>query len=327
MKIAVIGATGLVGRMMVKVLEERNLDFEELLLFASERSSGETLKFHNKDIPIKEIKEGWDKEVDFALLAVDETISKKIVEQSHEEVTFIDNSSAFRLDPKVPLVVPEINFDTVKGDEKVIANPNCSTIQLVISIKPLMEYGEVESVFVSTYQSVSGAGKEGVEQLFYEREFTVLNQIPPEEDSPFPARIVDNVIPFIGEIKEGYCKEEWKLIKETEKILKSNFPIFPATARVPVVVGHLQSVSVVFKSHVNLEEVEEILKKSPGLKIEDSPMPMKIEKEDGVILGRLRVHPQEKRVLQFFSVMNNLRKGAATNAVQILEKILSEKKK
>ncbi len=319
LKIAVVGATGLVGRTVLKVLEERFWDKDiELYLLASERSAGKTLDFLNKSYEVKALE--YDvPEVDFALFCVNSELSRKFVPLFVEKgAIVIDNSSAFRLEDNVPLVVPEVNPNDINEHMGIISNPNCSTIQMVVFLKPLYDAFGIEEVFVSTYQSVSGAGMKGVFALNEEEKGGIY------DDTPFPMRIYRNVIPQIGEFSEGFSTEEWKIIKETHKILKANLKIYPTCVRVPVEVGHSEAITVILKSSPSLKDVYDVLKSFKGIYISEESYitPLDVEGKDEVYVSRLRFHPDNSRALSAWVVADNLRKGAATNAIQILEMLI-----
>ncbi len=316
LRIAIVGATGLVGRKILEVLEERFWkENPEIIPLASQKSAGKTLYFLNK--PIKVLPLEYEiPEVDYALFSAGSEISKKFAPLFVEKgAVVIDNSSAFRLDEKVPLVVPEVNPEDIKNHKGIISNPNCSTIQMVVFLKPLLDAFGIEEVFVATYQSVSGAGMKGLMALNEEERGGIY------DDTPFPTRIYRNVIPQIGDFLEGYSTEEWKMIKESKKILKSDIKIYPTTVRVPVEVGHSEAITVILKSSPSLEDVYQVLEKAKGLKVlrDGYSTPIDIEDKDYVVASRLRFSPDNSKALSAWVVANNLRKGAATNAVQILE--------
>ncbi|MEO0138290.1 MAG: aspartate-semialdehyde dehydrogenase [candidate division WOR-3 bacterium] len=319
MRIAIVGATGLVGRKMLEVLEERLWkENPEIIPLASEKSAGKTLHFLNKTIKVLPL-EYEIPEVDYALFSAGSEISKKFAPLFVERgAVVIDNSSAFRLDERVPLVVPEVNPEDIKNHKGIISNPNCSTIQMVAFLKPLLDAFGIEEVFVATYQSVSGAGMKGLMALNEEERGGIY------DDTPFPTRIYRNVIPQIGDFFEGYSTEEWKMIKETKKILKSDIKVYPTTVRVPVEVGHSEAITVILKSSPSIEDVYEVLERAKGLKVlrDGYSTPIDVEDKDYVVVSRLRFNPDNSRALSAWVVADNLRKGAATNAVQILELLI-----
>ncbi|MEO0159834.1 MAG: aspartate-semialdehyde dehydrogenase [candidate division WOR-3 bacterium] len=316
MKIAVFGATGLVGSVMLKVLEERIKEHIEIYPFASEGKK--VIKFKNKEIEVIPISENNIPKLDFALFAVDSELSKKWKDSFLKKgAIIIDNSSAFRLDNDVPLVVPEVNIEDLKYHKGLIANPNCSTIQLVIPLKALMKFN-IKRVFVSTHQSVSGAGRDGLNAYLYEKENKIY------ERTPFPRRIFNNLVPQIGEFQNGYCVEEWKIINESRKILHFKELIISATTvRVPVENCHSQTVEIDLEKG-SFEEIENTLKTFNGIIYSNNSYftPMDVVNKDEVYISRLRKHPFLQNTYLFWSVMDNLRKGAATNAIQIMEVLI-----
>ncbi|MEO0196039.1 MAG: aspartate-semialdehyde dehydrogenase, partial [candidate division WOR-3 bacterium] len=276
------------------------------------------LHFLNKTIKVLPL-EYEIPEVDYALFSAGSEISKKFAPLFVERgAVVIDNSSAFRLDERVPLVVPEVNPEDIKNHKGIISNPNCSTIQMVAFLKPLLDAFGIEEVFVATYQSVSGAGMKGLMALNEEERGGIY------DDTPFPTRIYRNVIPQIGDFFEGYSTEEWKMIKETKKILKSDIKVYPTTVRVPVEVGHSEAITVILKSSPSIEDVYEVLERAKGLKVlrDGYSTPIDVEDKDYVVVSRLRFNPDNSRALSAWVVADNLRKGAATNAVQILELLI-----
>lgn len=304
---------------MLEVLEERLWkENPEIIPLASEKSAGKTLHFLNKTIKVLPL-EYEIPEVDYALFSAGSEISKKFAPLFVESgAVVIDNSSAFRLDERVPLVVPEVNPEDIKNHKGIISNPNCSTIQMVAFLKPLLDAFGIEEVFVATYQSVSGAGMKGLMALNEEERGGIY------DDTPFPTRIYRNVIPQIGDFFEGYSTEEWKMIKETKKILKSDIKVYPTTVRVPVEVGHSEAITVILKSSPSIEDVYEVLERAKGLKVlrDGYSTPIDVEDKDYVVVSRLRFNPDNSRALSAWVVADNLRKGAATNAVQILELLI-----
>ena len=325
MKIAVVGATGLVGRTMLKVLEERSYPVEELIPVASEKSVGKKVLFKNKKITIVSMEEGLALKPDIALFSAGGTVShEKAPLFASQGTIVIDNSSAWRMDPAVPLVVPEINGEILTREDKVIANPNCSTIQMVMVLAPLHRAYRIKRIVVSTYQSVTGTGKRAVDQLENERKGV-------KGPKAYPHPIDKNCIPHCDVfLEDGYTKEEMKLVYETRKILKDNKIKLSATAvRVPVVGGHSESVNIQFKNSFELEDVYRHLWKFPGIIVQDDfsknlyPMPLVANGKDEVFVGRIRKDISKKKALNLWIVADNLRKGAATNAVQIAEYLLT----
>jgi len=320
MKVAVVGATGMVGGVMLKVLEERNFPVDELLPVASERSAGRTVRFKGKDVPVLDMEAAIAKRPDIALFSAGGGTSLEWAPRFAEVgCTVIDNSSAWRMHPDKKLVVPEINGHLLNAEDRIIANPNCSTIQMVLALAPLHKAFTVERVIVSTYQSVTGTGMKAVKQMENER-----NSV--QDEMAYPFRIDRNVIPRCDVFTEnGYTKEEMKLVMETKKILDPAIRVTATAVRVPVTGGHSEAVNVEFAKEFDLEQVRELLKKAPGIALLDDPakdeypMPLIANGRDEVFVGRLRRDETQPRTLNMWIVADNLRKGAATNAVQIAE--------
>jgi aspartate-semialdehyde dehydrogenase len=326
--VAVVGATGLVGRKMVQVLEERNFPIKNLRLLASKKSVGKTIKFRSKDIQVEELCADSFKDINIALFSAGGTISKEYAPIAVNSGTIvIDNSSAWRMEQNVPLVVPEVNPQDIFKHRGIIANPNCSTIQLVVVLKPLHDIFKIKRVIVSTYQGVTGAGKKALDQL----EGEILNN--QETEKKFPHPIAYNVIPQVDSFTEsGYTKEELKMVNETKKIMGDNSIQITATCvRVPVIGGHSESVNIEFERTFKIEEVFNILMKAPGVKVQDDitksiyPMPILSHEKDDVYVGRIRRDNTVPSGLNLWIVSDNLRKGAATNAVQIAEELIRGK--
>ncbi len=320
MKVAVVGATGMVGGVMLKVLEERNFPVDELLPVASERSAGRTVRFKGKDVPVLDMEAAIARRPDIALFSAGGGTSLEWAPRFAEVgCTVIDNSSAWRMHPDKKLVVPEINGHLLNAEDRIIANPNCSTIQMVLALAPLHKAFTVERVIVSTYQSVTGTGMKAVKQMENER-----NSV--QDEMAYPFRIDRNVIPRCDVFTEnGYTKEEMKLVMETKKILDPAIRVTATAVRVPVTGGHSEAVNVEFAKEFELEQVRELLKKAPGIALLDDPakdeypMPLIANGRDEVFVGRLRRDETQPRTLNMWIVADNLRKGAATNAVQIAE--------
>ena len=320
MKVAVVGATGMVGGVMLKVLEERNFPVVELLPVASERSAGRTVRFKGKDVPVLDMEAAIARRPDIALFSAGGGTSLEWAPRFAEVgCTVIDNSSAWRMHPDKKLVVPEINGHLLNAEDRIIANPNCSTIQMVLALAPLHKAFTVERVIVSTYQSVTGTGMKAVKQMENER-----NSV--QDEMAYPFRIDRNVIPRCDVFTEnGYTKEEMKLVMETKKILDPAIRVTATAVRVPVTGGHSEAVNVEFAKEFELEQVRELLKKAPGIALLDDPakdeypMPLIANGRDEVFVGRLRRDETQPRTLNMWIVADNLRKGAATNAVQIAE--------
>jgi len=320
MKVAVVGATGLVGGVMLKVLEERGFSVRELLPVASARSVGSTVQFRGKQVPVIGMEDAVAARPDIALFSAGGGTSLEWAPRFAEAgCTVIDNSSAWRMDPTVPLVVPEINADALAGHQRIIANPNCSTIQLVMALAPLHRAYGVRRVVVSTYQAVSGTGMKAVQQLEDERQGAA-------GDKAYPHPIDRNVIPACDAFsEEGYTKEELKLANETRKILDPVIRVSATAVRVPVTGGHSEAVNVEFDKEYDLAEVRNLIAEAPGVELMDDPssnsypMPILAHDRDAVLVGRLRRDLTQERTLNLWIVADNLRKGAATNAVQIAE--------
>lgn len=324
MKVAVVGATGMVGEVMLKVLAERNFPVTELLPVASERSIGKEVQFNNQSYKVIGLQEAVSLKPTIALFSAGGGTSLEWAPKFAEVGTIvIDNSSAWRMDPDKKLVVPEINASEITPEDKIIANPNCSTIQMVMALAPLHKKYKINRLVVSTYQSITGTGVKAVQQL--ENEY---NGEKGEMAYPYP--IHRNAIPQCDVFEEnGYTKEEMKLVRETQKILQDKTIAVTATAiRIPVVGGHSEAVNVAFENDFNLSEVRAVLNDTEGVTLQDNPdvnnypMPIYAEGKDDVFVGRLRRDFSQPNTLNMWVVADNLRKGAATNAVQIAEYLL-----
>jgi aspartate-semialdehyde dehydrogenase len=324
MKLAVVGATGLVGQEVLKVLQERHIEFSELYLVASSKSVGQTLMFKDKEYPIKSIEAVCELNPDIAIFSAGGGTSLEWAPRFAEKgCVVIDNSSAWRMHPDKKLIVPEVNGHELEADDKIIANPNCSTIQMVLALAPLHAKYKIKRIVVSTYQSVTGTGKDAVQQLMDER-----NGI--EGVKVYPHPIDMNILPHIDSfLDNGYTKEEMKMVNETKKIMgDQSIAVTATTVRVPAIGGHSEAVNVEFHSDFNLEEVRQILSRAPGVIVEDEvknnvyPMPINAHGKDEVFVGRLRRDESQANTLNMWIVADNLRKGAATNAVQIAEFIM-----
>jgi len=331
-KLAVVGATGVVGRTILKVLEEKNLPISEYVLFASSRSAGKKVLFMGKEYAIQELNENsFDQGFDFAIFSAGGDTSKKYSPiASSKGCIVVDNSSAFRMDSNVPLIVPEVNPEEIQNNNGIIANPNCSTIQAVVALKPLDDKYHIKRIVYSTYQAVSGAGSSGISDLengikhFYEK----------NEDKnylvKFPHEIFNNCLPHIDVfLDNGYTKEEEKMINETRKILKKpDLKITATTVRVPVFNCHSESINVEFEKDFNLDDLKNTLKNSPGIIIQDDyskneyPLTITANGHDEVFIGRIRRDESVNSGVNLWVVSDNLRKGAASNAVQIVEKLI-----
>lgn len=324
-KIAIIGSTGLVGRTVLKVLEEKNFTNCTYTLFSSKKSAGTRLKFLGQNYIIQELTEdSFNTNFDYAIFCAGGSISQKFAPIAVSKgCTVIDNSSVFRMKPDVPLVVPEVNPEKIFENKGIIANPNCSTIQAVVALKPLDDKYKIKRIVYSTYQAVSGAGKAGIEDLE-----NGITSIPPKK---FPHPIYNNCLPHIDVfMSDGYTKEEYKMIDETKKIL--NKPYLPITAtcvRVPVKNCHSECINIEFKNNFDIYDVKMLLQNSPGIVLVDDiekdyyPLATKADGYDDVFIGRIRRDFSVPFGINLWVVADNLRKGAASNAVQILEKLIS----
>jgi len=326
MKLAVVGATGMVGEVMLRVLAERNFPFTELIPVASERSVGKKVDCGTKSFEVVGLETAVSLQPDIALFSAGGTTSLEWAPKFEAEGTVvIDNSSAWRMDPTKKLIIPEINAKTLGPSDKIIANPNCSTIQMLVALSPLQEKYGIERIVVSTYQSITGTGVKAVQQL--------ENEYKSEKgEMAYPYPIHRNALPHCDVFMEnGYTKEEMKLVNETRKILNDDSIGITATAiRIPVVGGHSESINVELKNDFELEEVRNLLSESAGLVVQDNPatntypMPLYAEGKNEVFVGRIRRDESQRRTLNLWVVADNLRKGAATNTIQIAEYLLEE---
>ncbi|MGB5363962.1 MAG: aspartate-semialdehyde dehydrogenase [Aureibaculum sp.] len=321
MKIAVVGATGMVGNVMLKTLEERNFPVTELILVASEKSIGKKVKYKGKDYAIVGLQTAVEMRPDIALFSAGGGTSLEWAPKFAEVgTTVVDNSSAWRMDPDKKLIVPEINANILTEDDKIIANPNCSTIQMVVALAPLHKKYKIKRLVISTYQSITGTGVKAVKQL--------ENEYKGEKgDMAYHYPIHRNAIPHCDVFEEnGYTKEEMKLVRETQKILNDKTIAVTATAvRIPVVGGHSETVNIEFKNEFDVSEIRKLLSESPGVTVQDNldtntyPMPIYAEGKDDVFVGRIRRDLSQPKTLNMWVVSDNLRKGAATNTIQIAE--------
>ena len=321
MKVAVVGATGLVGTKMLQVLAERNFPVTELIPVASEKSVGKEITFKGKQYNVVSVEDAIKQRPDIALFSAGGSTSLAQAPLfAAAGTTVIDNSSAWRMDPTKKLVVPEVNADVLTAEDKIIANPNCSTIQMVVALKPLHDKYKIKRVVVSTYQSVTGTGVKAVDQMMNERKGI---------DGPmaYAYRIDMNALPHIDVFLEnGYTKEEMKMVNETVKIMgDASIKVTATTVRIPVIGGHSESVNIEFENDFELNEVRDLLSKAPGVVVVDDvanlkyPMPLDAHDKDDVFVGRIRRDETQPNTLNCWIVSDNLRKGAATNAVQIAE--------
>ena len=327
MKLAVVGATGLVGGEILKVLEERNLPITELIPVASEKSIGQEITFKGKKFKVVGVETAINMQPEIAIFSAGGSTSLELAPRfAAVGTTVIDNSSAWRMDPNKKLVVPEINAHTLTKEDKIIANPNCSTIQMVLALNPLHLKYKIKRIVVSTYQSVTGTGKKAVDQMMNERKGV---------DGPmaYPYKIDLNVIPHIDVFLEnGYTKEEMKMVHETKKIMMDDtIMVSPTAVRIPVMGGHSESVNVEFESEFDLQEVKNLLAETDGILLVDDvknlqyPMPKDAHGKDEVLVGRLRRDETQPKTLNMWIVADNLRKGAATNAIQIAQYLIEHK--
>lgn len=322
--LAVVGATGMVGRTFIKVLEERNLPIENIYFLASSRSAGSSITFNGKEYIVEELTENsFDRGIDIALFSAGASTSEKFSPiAASKGCVVVDNSSAWRMDPTVPLVVPEVNPQDIRWHKGIIANPNCSTIQAVVALKPLHDKYTIKRVVYSTYQAVSGAGMKGYTDL----EEGLKGQ-PPKK---FPYPIAGNCLPHIDVfLPNGYTKEEMKMVNETRKIMSlPNLRVTATTVRVPVFNGHSESINVEFKKQFDLEELKEALRNAPGVIVQDDPannvypMPIYASGKDETFVGRIRRDESVESGVNLWVVADNIRKGAATNAVQIAQELI-----
>ncbi|HEY1017842.1 MAG TPA: aspartate-semialdehyde dehydrogenase [Sediminibacterium sp.] len=326
MKVAVVGATGLVGTKMLQVLAERNFPVTELVPVASERSVGKEVEFKGKKYKVVSMSDGIAAKPAVAIFSAGGSTSLEWAPKFAEAgIRVIDNSSAWRMDPTKKLVVPEVNANVLTKEDMIIANPNCSTIQMVVALQPLHQKYQIKRIVVSTYQSVTGTGKKAVDQLFNERKGV-------EGEMAYKYQIDLNVIPQIDVFMDnGYTKEEMKMVKETNKIMgDDSIRVTATTVRIPVVGGHSESVNVEFANDFDLAEVKDLLSKAPGVIVQDDPaqalypMPLWAHEKDEVFVGRLRRDETQANTLNMWIVSDNLRKGAATNAVQIAEYLMGK---
>ena len=327
MKLAIVGVTGLVGNTILKVLEERNPDIEELIGCASAKSIGKEFTYKGKKIKVISIEDAIKQKPDIAIFSAGSKVSGEYAPKFAAAGTFvIDNSSQWRMKENIPLIVPEVNAHILTENDKIIANPNCSTIQLVVALAPLHKKLKIKRIVISTYQSVTGTGQKAVAQMMDERAGKAADMV-------YKYRIDMNCFPHAGDFTDnGYTTEEMKLVNETRKILGDNsILIFPTVVRIPVVGGHSESVNIEFENEVNAAQVTKILSEAEGIVVLDDtanavyPMPFYSHDKDEVFVGRIRDDISNKKAINLWIVSDNLRKGAATNAIQIAEYITSHK--
>jgi aspartate-semialdehyde dehydrogenase len=332
-KLAVVGATGNVGREILDILSERRFPVSEVVAVASARSLGTEVSFGERTLKCKSLANYDFSDVDICLMSAGGTISKEWSPKiGAQRCVVIDNSSAWRYDSQVPLIVPEVNADAIIGFSKrnIIANPNCSTAQLVVVLKPLHDRAKIKRVVVSTYQSVSGAGKEAMDELFAQTRAVFVSD--PVESHKFPKRIAFNVIPHIDVfLDDGFTKEEWKIVAETKKILDPKIKLVATCVRVPVFIGHSEAVTIEFENPISADEARDILREAPGCLVIDKResggyvTPHDAAGEDATYISRIREDPTVDNGLVLWCVADNLRKGAALNAVQIAEVLVNRK--
>ena len=329
--VAIVGATGMVGQEFIKVLEQRSFPMTSVRLYASDRSHGRKMKVRGEELEVKETTPDSFKGIDIALFSAGADISKQFSPiAARTGAVVIDNSAAFRMDPEVPLVVPEVNPEDIKKHKGIIANPNCSTIQMVVVLFPLHKVNPIKRITVATYQSVSGTGLAAVDELIGQSKLVLEGK----EATPkvYPYQIAFNVLPEIDVFLEnGYTKEEWKLVEETHKIMHAPGIAVSATCvRVPVVIGHSEAVQVEFSRPMSPAEAKSILSKAPGVTVMDDPSkrvypyPVMVAGQDDVYVGRIRKDASHPNGLVLWIVGDNIRKGAALNAVQIAEKLVQK---
>jgi len=328
MKIAVVGATGLVGTKMLEVLAERNFPVSELIPVASERSVGKEITFKGKKYKVHSMQQAIDAKPQIALFSAGGDTSKEWAPKfAQAGITVIDNSSAWRMDATKKLVVPEVNANVLTTEDKIIANPNCSTIQMVVALNPLHKKYKIKRVVVSTYQSVTGTGVKAVSQLMNERKDGTSDEMA------YKYKIDMNAIPQIDVfLDNGYTKEEMKMVNETKKIMGDDtISLTATTVRIPVMGGHSESVNIEFENEFEVKDIFDLMSKTPGIILQDDvknqiyPMPMNAHNKDEVFVGRIRRDESQPKTLNMWIVSDNLRKGAATNAVQIAEHLMASK--
>ena len=329
-KVAVVGATGLVGGEFLKILEQRNFPVDELMLYASDRSAGKKLSFKGDSIEVMETVDNSFNNIDIALFSAGSDVSKYFSPIAAKAgAVVIDNSSAFRMDNEVPLVVPEVNPEDIRLNKGIIANPNCSTIQMVVALNPIHKISPVQRIVVSTYQAVSGTGSNAVEELRNQTSDLISGE---KEINPavYPHQIAFNALPFVeGFLDNDYTTEEWKMVEETRKIMHQDSMAICATCvRVPVYFGHGESVNIELESPMNPEDAKRIVSTAPGVSLLDNPskdiypLPIEAEGQDDVFVGRIRKDESHPNGLVMWVVADNIRKGAALNTIQIAEKML-----
>jgi len=324
--VAVLGATSLVGEELIKILEQKNFPTKEMFLFVPKEEEKQSVIFKDNEVEILSDYEDFIDKVDLVFSCVDEAQAKEIVPKFKDKAVVIDTSSAYRMETGVPLIIPEINHEKVREHKGIIANPSCITIQMLVPLDPLHKKAKIKRIFVATYQSVSGYGRDAADELRLELEYLLMEQnIEKSEEQVFAHPIGNNIIPQIGNFNEnGYTAGEMQLAKETHKILKDDsIQITSTCVRVPVFVADSMAISVEFENSISLQEAKEVLKKAPGVKLfgkdDKYPMPIYVTGKDVVFVGRVRKDHAFENGLAMWIVTDNLRKGAALNAVQIAE--------
>ncbi len=332
MNFAIIGATGNVGRKIIDVLEKSKLIIENLYLVASEKSAGKSIKFNNKEIIVIQLEKYDFSKAEITIFAAGSEIAKNWVPKAAKKTIVIDNSKQFRMDEDVPLVVPEVNPSDLKNHKNIIANPNCSTIQLVLPLKPLHDKYKIKRVIVSTYQAVSGAGKASVDELFSQTKDFLTNKKIKSEN--FTKQIAFNLIPHIDMfVEDGYTKEEWKMENETKKILDKNIGLSATCVRVPVKTSHSESVNIEFEKDYDLNTAKEILSSAAGCKVINEEKdggyitPLEAEDKNLTFISRIRKDNSNQKAMNIWVVSDNLVKGAALNSVQIAECLVEKFKR
>jgi aspartate-semialdehyde dehydrogenase len=332
-KVAVVGATGAVGNLMIKVLEERAFPVSSLKLLASARSVGKTLPFRGVELPVEELVEDSFEDVQLALFSAGGSTSRKFAPVAARAGTVvIDNSNAWRMEPDVPLVVPEVNPEAALTHSGIIANPNCSTIQMVVALKPLYDAAGIRRIVVTTFQAVSGTGKRAIEEL-QNQVADIVNGREPSRQI-YPRQIAFNCFPHIGPFLEnGFSEEEMKMVNETRKIFgDERIRVCATTVRIPVIYGHSESINIETEKPLSPEEARRLLQNAPGVKVMDDPakgsypVPLDAAGIDETLVGRIRIDPSVENGLAMWVVADNIRKGAATNAVQIAEILLKNRR-
>lgn len=329
--VAVVGATGAVGTMMIKVLEERNFPVKSIKLLASSRSAGKKLKFKDTEVTVEELKESSFQGVDIALFSAGASVSRTFAPVAVSSgCVVVDNSSAFRMDPQIPLVVPEVNPHALKNHKGLISNPNCSTIQMVVALKPIRDAVGIKRIVVTTFQAVSGTGQRAIIEL--EQQVRAWAKGEPMPRSVYPHQIAFNCLPHIGAfLDNGYTEEEMKMVNETRKIFEDpDIAVSATTVRVPVFYGHSESINVELKGPLSPEEARELLSRAEGVTVVDDPrnnvypLPIHAAGQDKTLVGRIRKDLSVEHGIAMWVVADNIRKGAATNAVQIAEILIRE---